>query len=104
MDDKIMFEKDSKGIKNTEKCFLLYWPRQLKTEPACCRKIDTEVTAFLPTSSRGFLTSKFRSGEINELFHGKHGLWVEIFNESFEDNIQLKKDNYWVFLLLSLKI
>ena len=70
---------------------MLYSPRQFKIEPASCKKIDTEVTAFLPTNSKGFLTSKFRGDEIIELFHGKHRLWVEIINKSFEDYIKIKK-------------
>ena len=67
---------------------MLYSPRQFKIEPASCKKIDTEVTAFLPTNSKGFLTSKFGGDEIIELFHGKHRLWVEIINKSFEDHIK----------------
>ena len=72
MDGKIMFEKDSKGIKNPaylqRNLFILYSLRKSKIKPASCIKLDTEVTAFLPTESKGFLTSKFRSDKINELF------------------------------------
>ena len=78
MDEKITFEKDNKGVKNPRhlqrNVFMLYSPRQFKIEPASCRKIDTEVTTFLTTNSKGFLTSKFRGDEINALFHGKHRL------------------------------
>ena len=72
MDDKIMFEKDSKGIKNSiylqRNVLLRYSLRKIKVEPASCIKIDTEVTAFLSTESKAFVTSKFRSDEINEHF------------------------------------
>ena len=82
MHDKVMFEKDSKRIKNPShlqrNVFLLYSPRKIKIEPASCIKIDTEVTAFLSAESTGFVTLKFRSDEINELFHGKYHLWAEI--------------------------
>ena len=47
--------------------------------------------AFLPTNSKGLLTSKFTWDKINALFHGKHHLWVEIINKSFEDHIEIKK-------------
>ena len=54
MNDKIMFEKDSKGRKNPKhlqrNIFILYSPRQVKIKPATCRKIHTEVTAFFPTN------------------------------------------------------
>ena len=94
MDEKIKFEKDNKLVKNLRhlqrNVFMLYSPLQFKIEPESCKKIDTEVTAFLPTNSKGFLISKFRGDEINKLFHGKHRLWVEIINKSFEDHI---KDN-----------
>ena len=81
MHDKVMFEKDSKRIKNPShlqrNVFLLYSPRKIKIEPASCIKIDTEVTAFLSAESPS-ITLKFRSDEINELFHGKHHSWAEI--------------------------
>ena len=79
---------------------MLYSPRQFKIEPASCRKIDTKLTAFLPTNSKGFLTSKFRGDKINELFHGKHRLWVEIINKPFEDHIKTKKGQPLSFLVV----
>ena len=79
---------------------MLYSPRQLKIEPTSFRKINTEVTAFLPTNSKGFVTSKFRSDEIKELFNGKHRLWVEILNKSFEDTIVIKKVQPLGFLVV----
>ena len=56
------------------------------------KKIDTKVTAFLPNNSRGYITSKLKTDEINELFYGKHRLGLEILNKSFEDNIEIKKE------------
>ena len=55
---------------------------------------------FLPTNSSGFLTSKFRGDEINELFHGKHRLWVEILNKYFEDHVEIKKGQVFGFLVI----
>ena len=71
--------------------FVLYLPWAITIEPESCRKIDIGIITFLPTNSNGFLKSKFRGDEINELFHGKHRLCVEILNKSFEDHIETKK-------------
>ena len=66
MDKKITFGKDNKRVKNPRhlqrNVFILFSLGQINIEPASCRKIDTEVTAFLPTNAKGFLTSKFRKG------------------------------------------
>ena len=95
MCNKIIFEKDTTSLRNPRhlqiNVFMLYSPGHVKIEPASCRKIDTEVTVFLPANSKGFVTSKLRSDEINELFHGKQRLWVEILNKSFEDDIEISK-------------
>ena len=84
MDDKIIFEKDSASIKNPKhlkrNVFIIFSPRTVMIEPVTCRKIDSEVVAFLPQKSKGFLTSVCREGKINKLFSGKCRLWVEILN------------------------
>ena len=92
MEDKIMFEKDSRKLKNPKhfglekkKCF--YPPRNITIEPASNKKIDAEIIAFLPGNSKAYITSEFRTNEINKLFYGQHCLWLEILNKSFEDNI-----------------
>ena len=68
-----------------------YSPRKISTEPATNEKIDTEIFVSLPRNSRGYVTSKFRTDEINKLFYGKHCLLVEILNKSFGDTIEIKK-------------
>ena len=104
MDKKVTFEKDNKRVKNPRhlerNVFILFSPRQFKIETATYKKIDTEVTAFLPTDSKGFLTSRFRGDEINVLFHGKHRLRVEIVNKSFEDHIEIKRGQLLDFLVV----
>ena len=77
---------------------MLYSLRKISIEPATNEKIDIEIFASLPRNSRGYVSSKFKTDEINELFYGKHRLWVEILNKSFEDTIKLKKDKLLVFL------
>ena len=95
MEGKIIFGRDSKSVKNPmhiqKNVFLLYTPRRISIEPAANEKIDTEIFASLPRSSRGYVTSQFRTDENYELFYGKHHLWVEILNKSFEDTIEIKK-------------
>ena len=99
MEDKIMFEKDNRTLKNPKhfekKIFLLYSPRNvtitMNYEPASNKKIDTEITAFLPRNSKGHITSKCRTNKNNELFYRQHRLWLETLNKSFEDNIENKK-------------
>ena len=63
MEDKIIFEKDSASVKNPKhlkrNVFIIFLPRTVKIEPATCRKIDSEVVAFLSQKSKGFLTSIF---------------------------------------------
>ena len=94
-----MFEKDSAPVKNPKhmqkKVFRLYSPRQLKTEPVSCKKIDTEVTAFLPANSKGFRTAR-----LSELFHEKHRLWIKILRKSFEDDNEIKRGVPLAFLLV----
>ena len=95
MDEKVLLAKDSKTVKDPQhlerNAFLIYSLRKFTIDPAANEKIDTEVTAFLPKNSKGFITSKFRTDEINERFYGKHRLWLEILNKSFQDNIEIKK-------------
>ena len=73
MRDKILFKKDNVRIKTPKhiqrNVFVLYSRHKIKTELATCIKIDTEATGILPTESKGFVTSKFRSDKINELFN-----------------------------------
>ena len=83
MKDKIIFGKDSASVKNPKylkENVFFFSPRIVKVEPTTCRKIDSEVVAFLPQKSKGFLTSVCREGKINKLFSGKCRLWVEILN------------------------
>ena len=94
INDKIIFSKDSRAVKNPKHVqnyvFLLYSPRKFTSEPATSEKIDTEITDFLAKNSKGYITSKHRTDEINELFHGKHHLCLEILNKLFEDMIEIK--------------
>ena len=67
-----MFEKDNRTLKNPKhfekNIFLLYSPRNITIEPVSNKKIETEITAFLPRNSKGCITSKCRTNKNNELF------------------------------------
>ena len=101
MRDKIWFKKDKVRIKTPKhiqrNVFVLYSPHKIKIELATCIKIDTEATGILPTESKGFVTSKFRSDKINEI-NEKHRLWVEMLNKSFGNYIKIKKGQPLGFL------
>ena len=68
-------------------------PRTVKIEPATIIKIDTELVLLLPQNSKGFITSIFRSDEIDEICSEKQRLWIEILNKYFEDTVEIKKIN-----------
>ena len=51
-------------------------------------------------NSEGFFTSVFRREEINELFYGKHRLWIEVINKSFEDLVEIKRNQPLGFLAI----
>ena len=95
----IFFKKDTASTKNPKhikrNVFIIYSPRHIKVELA---RIDTEILAFLPDNSRGFIISTFSSDELKEVFDGEHRLWIEILNRSFEGNIIIKKTSLSVFL------
>ena len=64
MDQKVLFEKNSSSVKSPQhlenNVFVVYAPRSIKIEPAICRKIDTEVTVFLPQNLRGLLNQAMK--------------------------------------------
>ena len=98
----IFFKKDTASTKNPKhikrNIFIIYSPRHIKVELASFRRIDTEILAFLPDNSRGFIISTFSSDELKEVFDGEHRLWTEILNRSFDGNIIIKKTSLSVFL------
>ena len=49
------------------------------------------ILAFIAKYSCGFVTSKFREDEINEIYSGEQRMWVEMLNKSCEFPIEIKK-------------
>ena len=74
MSDKIMFEKDSRRVENPKhlqiNVFMLYSRMTFTIEPASNKKIDTEVTAFLPRNSKGYITSNLELSKLMKFFTG----------------------------------
>ena len=68
-----------------------YASRNVKIEPTEFGKIDSGILAFIAKYSRGFVTSKFREDEINEIYSGEQCMWVEMLNKSCEFPIEIKK-------------
>ena len=54
----------------------------------------------LPDKSKGYVTSKFKGGEIRKFKAKIQRLWVEILNKSYEDNLKLKKDSVIGFAVI----
>ena len=94
MDGKIILKRESGNLKKPfhlkNNVFLLYAPRNIKLEPTEFQRIDSGILAFIPENTRGFVTSKFRKDEINEICNGKC-LWVEILNKCCDLPIEIKK-------------
>ena len=80
--------------------FIIYSPKHIKVELGSYRRIDIEVAVFLPPNSNGFITSRFNGDELKEVFEGKHHLWIEILNRSFEDYIVVKENKPLGFLVI----
>ena len=80
--------------------FILYSPRTVKIEPATSKRIDTEIIVSLPKNSKGFVTSIFRRDEINEFDSEQQRLWVEILNKSYEETVEIKKNNPLGFVII----
>ena len=75
---EIIFQITGRSIKNPEhlkrNVFIVYSPRTVRTEPATCSRVDTELVLLLPKNSMGFITSIFRGHEINEFCSEKQRL------------------------------
>ena len=107
MERKIIFAKENFSLKNPKhpqkNVFIIHSPRTIKIEPATHMKIDTGLTLFLPQNSKGFLISIFQRDKINEIFHGKHRLWIEILNKSSENPVKIERNQSQGFLVIGLE-
>ena len=105
---KIIFQRDSRSVKGPKhvqrNVFMLQSPRKIEIELATNKKIDKGIFTFLSNNSNGYVTSRFRSGAINEFSSGWHRLWLEILNKSFEDTIEIKNGEVIGFFVQNLNI
>ena len=86
MNEKIILNFDSTNLKKPyhlkNNGFFLYAPRNIKVEPTESQRFDSGILTFVPENAGGFVTSKFREDEINEIWNRNRRLWVEILNKS----------------------
>ena len=80
--------------------FILCSPKTVEIEPATSKRIDTEIILTLPKNSKGFVTSIFRGDEISEFNSDQQRLWVKILNKSYEDIVEIKKNNPLGFVVI----
>ena len=60
-------------------------------------RYDTEITVILPENSRGYVTSIFRTDEIEEVCGNEQRIWIGILNKSLTKNIAIKKNRPFGF-------
>lgn len=95
------------SLKGTKKCqktnalrkpvfFLFFFnfthQKNIKISPMQYEREDTEVVVSLPENSEGYITSKFRTDEIEEISCREQRLWIGIWNKSLTKNIEVKKE------------
>lgn len=101
---EIIFKRTHSRVKKQQhidkNIFMLYASRTINIDPTTSYKINTEIIILIPGSSNRFVTSKFRGGEICRFNTKKQRLWVEILNNSDEDNLKLKKDSVIGFVII----
>ena len=101
---EIIFRRSQSKIRKTKhlkkNVFILYWPTAVKVEPASSTKIDTEIIIPLPKNSKGFITFIFREDETNEFSSKQQRLWIEILNKSYEESLEIKKNNPLGFVVI----
>ena len=61
------------------------------------------VVVSLPENSQGYLTSKFRTDEIEQISCKKQRLWIGILNKSLTEDIEIKKNSVLGFFVLKTK-
>ena len=69
---KIIFKRDNKNFKKPKLLknlffFSLYAPKNIKICPMQYRREDTKIVVSLPEKSKGYVTSKFKRYEIEEI-------------------------------------
>ena len=101
---EIIFRQSQAKIKKPKhlkkNVFIVYSPRPVKIEPATSTKIDTEIVVLLPKNSKGLITSVFREDEINKFNSEQQRLWVGILNKSYEETLEIKKNNSLGFVVI----
>ena len=63
-------------------------------------KIDTNITLILPKKAKAFITSKFRGDEIYEINNETQRLWIEILNNSYQENLKIARNSVLGFIVI----
>ena len=61
---------------------------------------DTEVIVSLLKNSQGYVTSKFRTDKIEEIFCREQRILTGVLNKSLTENIKIKKKSMLGFFVL----
>ena len=77
--------------------------KNIKISPMQYEREDTEVVVSLPENSEGYITSKFRTDEIEEISCREQRLWIGIWNKSLTKNIEIKKKSVLGFFVLETR-
>ena len=83
--------------------FVIYAPKKLTFSPMRFDKYNKEITVSLPKDSRGYFTSKYKTGEIEQMSSNPQRIRIGVINKSLVDNIVIKKGKVFGLFVLELK-
>ena len=85
--------KIKKPYKSKENFLTILSPKSYTIENATTISIDTGIIINLPKKSTAHLTTKFRGQKLIEIKGPKkERLWLTLLNESYFENIKLKRE------------
>ena len=104
MKNRAIFKRNNKNFKKPRHLknlvFLLHTPRNIKICPMKYEREDTEVIVSLLKNSQGYVTSKFRTDKIEEIFCREQRILTGVLNKSLTENIEIKKKSMLGFFVL----
>ena len=107
MKNRTVFKRDNKNFKKLRHLknlvSLLHAPRNINICPMQYEMEDTEVIVSLLENFQGYVTSKFRTDEIEEIFCGEQRILIGILNKSLTENIEIKTKSMLGFFVLETK-
>ena len=67
-------------------------------------RYDTDVIVTLPKDSRGYLTSRYKTDEIEQISSNPQRIWTGIINKSLTEDIEIKQGKVFGFFVLESKV